>query len=584
MRKSLFNRIAIPYVVLIILLFSALGIYLSSFLKNAYLDSWKTNLETDAKIAAEQVSSFLLSTTNQPDIQGKVVSLANLMNVRVTIINTDGVVLGDSEKDPGLMDNHNDRPEVMQAINGLIGYSVRKSDTLNQNMLYVAVPVEENGSLLGISRASISLSTLDNRMRQLQRTIVGTTALTALLSILLALIITRYTLEPLNSLTDAVRKLEKGETINMLPVDRNDEIGHLSQAFMSMADKLSEQIEDFKVERSTLNAVLAHMTDAVIIVDGDGLVQLSNPAAERMFNVNRQDAVGRSMVEVLRHHQLVELWRECLVERTQKNTTLEIMPNKMFVQGIATPMEGVFPGGVLLVLQDFTRLRKLEKVRSDFVSNVSHELRTPLASIKALAETLQEGALDDPPAARRFLSRMEVEIDNLTQMVQELLELSKIESGRVPLKKQMVSPTELADKAIERMQVQVERSGLSMKTHYDANLPVIFVDQDRLAQVFVNLLHNAIKFTPPGGEIIVSAIHDKGAVKFSVQDTGVGIESDSLQRIFERFYKTDRARSGGGTGLGLSIAKHIVEGHGGRIWVESEIGKGSSFYFTIPAN
>jgi two-component system phosphate regulon sensor histidine kinase PhoR len=245
-------------------------------------------------------------------------------------------------------------------------------------------------------------------------------------------------------------------------------------------------------------------------------------------------------------------------------------------------MEDVFPGGVLIVMQDLTQLRKLEKVRSDFVSNVSHELRTPLASIKALTETLQEGALEDPPAARRFLGRMEIEIDNLTQMVQELLELSKIESGRVPLRRQFISSSEIIDKVVERMQVQAERSGLSLTADYPVDLPQVFADPERIGQVFVNLIHNAIKFTRPGGKIFVHAYSDRGRVVFKVQDDGIGIEPDALQRIFERFYKIDRARSSGGTGLGLSISKHLIESHGGRIWVESEIGKGSAFFFTLP--
>jgi two-component system phosphate regulon sensor histidine kinase PhoR len=349
-----------------------------------------------------------------------------------------------------------------------------------------------------------------------------------------------------------------------------------------MGRRLSEQIEGFKLERSTLNAVLTHMTDAVIIVDGKGIVQLSNPAAERIFGVRQEMAKGKSLVEVLRNHQLVELWKECLDARKQKSTTLEILPNKMFVQGIATPMEDVFPGGVLIVMQDLTKLRRLEKVRSDFISNVSHELRTPLASIKALTETLQEGALDDPPAARRFLARMEVEIDNLTQMVQELLELAKIESGRVPLRRKFSQPGELIARAAERLQVQAERSGLSINVTYPENLPEVLADSSRVGEVLINLLHNAIKFTPPGGRISISAFSEKGKVVFLIHDTGVGIEPESIARIFERFYKIDRARSSGGTGLGLSIAKHIIESHGGKIWVESELGKGSSFFFTLP--
>lgn len=582
MRNTLFNRIAIPYVFLILILLLGLSIYFSSFVKEAFLESWRQTLQTDALVLADQVETYLTPTINKQGIQKITDESSKLMAVRITVIDPNGYVIGDSEKNPGQLENHRNRPEIITAMAGDIGTDVRNSTSLGYKMLYVAVPITINDKVLAVSRTSVTLSMLDDSLRKLQGAVIGTTTITALVAILLAILITRYTLEPLNHLTDAVKNLERGEFFSKLPLNRHDEIGQLSQSFTQMGRRLSEQIEGFKLERSTLNAVLTHMTDAVIIVDGKGIVQLSNPAAERIFGVRQEMAKGKSLVEVLRNHQLVELWKECLDARKQKSTTLEILPNKMFVQGIATPMEDVFPGGVLIVMQDLTKLRRLEKVRSDFISNVSHELRTPLASIKALTETLQEGALDDPPAARRFLARMEVEIDNLTQMVQELLELAKIESGRVPLRRKFSQPGELIARAAERLQVQAERSGLSINVTYPENLPEVLADSSRVGEVLINLLHNAIKFTPPGGRISISAFPEKGKVVFLIHDTGVGIEPESIARIFERFYKIDRARSSGGTGLGLSIAKHIIESHGGKIWVESELGKGSSFFFTLP--
>src|SRR3990172_10169433 len=239
-------------------------------------------------------------------------------------------------------------------------------------------------------------------------------------------------------------------------------------------------------------------------------------------------------------------------------------------------------GDTLLLIQDLTRLRRLEKVRRDFISNVSHELRTPLASLKALSETLRDGALNDPEAAPRFLGRIETEVDALTQMTQELLDLSRIESGQVNLDLEEISPGMLLKSVAERMNMQAERAGLKLSMDTSTDLPDIQGDRIRLEQVLVNLVHNAVKFTQAGGSISLQAVVDGEVVRFSVRDTGAGIPSDELERVFERFYKADRARSGGGTGLGLSIAKHIVEAHGGRIWVESVEGRGSTFIFTIP--
>lgn len=235
------------------------------------------------------------------------------------------------------------------------------------------------------------------------------------------------------------------------------------------------------------------------------------------------------------------------------------------------------------MVQDLTRIRRLETVRRDFISNVSHELRTPLASLKALTETLQEGALEDPPAAHRFLGRIQTEVDALTQMATELLELSRIESGQVPLELKPISPFKLIMTTAERMKMQAERAGLMILVDCAPDLPNIRADMPRLEQVLVNLIHNALKFTRPGGEITLTASPQPGGfICFLVHDTGVGIPTDDLPRIFERFYKIDRARSGGGTGLGLSISRHLVEAHGGKIWAESIEGRGSTFLFTIP--
>jgi two-component system phosphate regulon sensor histidine kinase PhoR len=234
------------------------------------------------------------------------------------------------------------------------------------------------------------------------------------------------------------------------------------------------------------------------------------------------------------------------------------------------------------MLQDLTQVRRLQTVRQDFISNVSHELRTPLASLRALTETLRDGALDDPPAASRFLDRMEVELDALTQMVEELLELSRIESGQVPLRLNPVLPHAAVCPPAERLRTQAERNQLDLDVQVARDLPLVLVDAGRIHQVVTNLVHNAIKFTPAGGHIEVRAKSDAAWVTVMVKDTGIGIAPHDLPRIFERFYKTDRSRSVGGTGLGLAIAKHLVQAHGGAIWAESQEGKGSVFYFTLP--
>jgi len=351
-----------------------------------------------------------------------------------------------------------------------------------------------------------------------------------------------------------------------------------SNAINALGTAFDTQLSTVETERARLASILEQMTDGVLIADAEGQINFINPAAERIFDA--QGATGRRVVEVLRQYQLVGAWKRCLETGEAQNETVELTARHQFLQLFVLPDR--YTGGTLLFVQDLTRVRRLETVRRDFISNISHELRTPLASLKALTETLRDGALQDPKAAPRFLGRMETEVDALTQMAQELLELSKIESGQSLLEFTRVNSAALLESSAERMRAQVERAGLELKLEFPEDLPAIRADAARMEQVLVNLIHNAVKFTRPGGMVNLSAAVEGTFIHFSVCDTGAGIPEEDLRRIFERFFKADRARSGGGTGLGLSIARHIVEAHGGRIWAESVEGRGSVFHFTIP--
>jgi two-component system, OmpR family, phosphate regulon sensor histidine kinase PhoR len=356
------------------------------------------------------------------------------------------------------------------------------------------------------------------------------------------------------------------------------ELENLSSVVASLVATFTVQQAALESERSRLATVLDQITDGVLIADTTGLILFANPAAGRLFQF--ANPLGHSIVEVVRNHQLVEAWRRCQQTRQIQSESVEVPTRHQYLQLVVIPDQHT--SGSLLLAQDLTRLRRLETVRRDFVSNLSHELRTPLASLKALAETLQEGALEDPPAARQFVDQIQIEVDALTQMVNELLELSKIESGRFSLERSPITAYDLLDSASRRMQVQAERANINLSVECAEGLPKVEVDAQRLEQVLVNLIHNAVKFTRPGGKVTLYAEPVPGEVRFAVEDTGVGIPADEVSRIFERFYRVDKSRSGSGTGLGLSIAKHIVEAHGGKIWAESKEGQGSKFYFTIP--
>ncbi|HEY3310528.1 MAG TPA: ATP-binding protein [Anaerolineales bacterium] len=384
----------------------------------------------------------------------------------------------------------------------------------------------------------------------------------------------------LNKYTHSLEMAFKDElSPGQLPTDLKD-LEQLSNSVYSAIRNYENRLDALDAERARLEATLTQMTDGVLIADSQGRIQMTNPAADNLFSEG-EPLAGKTVSVALRHHQLIETWRKCQQNREVQSDSVELPTARKFVQLIAIPDE--HGGGAILLVQDLTRIRRLETVRRDFISNVSHELRTPLASLKALTETLQEGALEDPPAAHRFLGRIQTEVDALTQMATELLELSRIESGQVPLERKPIQPAVLLISAADRMKMQAERAGVSLLVDPTASLPTIRADLPRLEQVLVNLIHNAIKFTPPGGEVDLKAVQVGNSVRFSVHDTGTGIPSDDLPRIFERFYRVDRSRSGGGTGLGLSIARHLVEAHMGKIWAESREGEGSTFYFTIPA-
>jgi len=582
MFRSLRWRIAIPFILLISLAATSMGVYLSGFARQTYTQNLERELLAEARLISDSLSQIMSDESLHQNINRMANNWSELLDKRVTIISGDGSVLGESDQDLNQMDNHIDRPEIQQAMAQGEGSSTRFSQTLEQRMMYVASPVVINGEIAGYARLAIPLDQIEADITQIRKTLLGIVVISIILTIILAIWMGDRITRPIRQLTSFAGSISGEDPQNHDQPDKLDEIEQLTRSINLMTLQLQSQIKELEVERGRIGVVLGEMTDGVIIVDDQGRIQLINPAVERMFHVSSEFVQGRSLIEALRHHQINELWKESHGTGEARSSSLEINNPRLFLRIVATPLGHALPGSTLLLFQDVTQIQQLETVRQDFISNISHELRTPLASLKALTETLREGALEDPPAAHRFLERMEMEVDSLSLMVSELLELSRIESGRVPLNIASVQPCEILSQAVERLKLQADRSGLSLSTRCSDDIPEISADAKRLEQVLVNLLHNAIKFTPEGGAIVASARAGENRVIFSVEDTGVGIPSEDLLRIFERFYKSDRSRSSTGTGLGLAIARHLVEAHGGNIWVESSEAEGSIFSFSIP--
>ncbi len=582
MLRSIRWRIILPYVLLILAVMLALGIYLSSFIKQTYLNDLESKLTTEASMLSRILTPDLEAAGSNPNLDLQAKYWAAILGARVTIIAPDGTVWGESQENRLQMGNHSTRPEVMAALKNGVGSSTRYSQTTGYWMMYTAAKVESGQHLLGIVRVALPLQQVQANLAHLQRILAGVTIVLAVLAVGLAVLIAGRITRPVRELTQSIQQMTPKElTARHIQVGR-DEVSQLAQAFNVLSEQLNTQINDLQTERARLEVVLQKMTDGVVIVDAAGTIQLINPAAEKMFSVSAVGKAGKPLIEVILHHQPYDMWQQSQRSGEIHRADFEVGSKPVYVQGIATPLSPLISGSTLLLFQNMTRQRQIEAVRRDFISNVSHELRTPLAALKALTETLQGGALEDPRSAHRFLEQMETEVDSLSLMVTELLELSRIESGRVPFTFNPTRPADLASAAVERLRLQAERAGLNLVVDVAEDLPLVRADAVRIQQVLVNLLHNAIKFTPAGGQVSIKAQRQERAVLFNVTDTGVGIASEDLPRIFERFYKVDRSRATSGTGLGLAIARHLVEAHGGRIWAESEVNRGSSFSFTIP--
>ena len=473
-------------------------------------------------------------------------------------------------------------PEVRAALNGSPASEVRHSPDTGDALLYVAVPVTRNGETIGALRISAPRTAVADAQRDVVF-VVGVGGAAALVAAaLLGLTVTGPLRSSVRELTGLSRRLASGSL-----AARNDQapapdIEELAVAIHDMAENLERRIVETYQDRDTFAAIIHAMADGLVVTDHDGNVTLINPAAAQVFNVTASEAVGQRFMEVVRDYEIADVYRKVLATRRQQTGQSDYGPGPRRLHMVAAPIEEKTGSSVMVIIQDRTEALRLEEARREFVANVSHELRTPLASIKAAVEALQAGAVDDRDLASDFLHRINVEVDELTDMVQRLMDLARIETGRARFVKEPLELGTLIEDTVDRLRPQAQRKDLTVTVEVPAGLPPVMADRSSVSEVLINIVGNAIKFTPAGGAIGLTVRPSEAELEVNVRDNGVGIASEHMPYIFQRFYKGDRSRSSEGIGLGLALATHLVQAQGGRIWAESEPGAGATFHFTLP--
>jgi two-component system phosphate regulon sensor histidine kinase PhoR len=573
--RSLQWRISVAYTALIFVTMGAVSIYLIDFINDRFVDELDDRLVREATIIGQSPELLVAS----PEARGAVEGFAHAVDGHVTVVDADGDLVADSVGLP----NTNDSAIAEALLGRVVKTSREVAEFEGDDLRYAAVPIEVDGEVVGAVRVGVPTSSVTGDVNRVIITVVVSAVVVGALSILLGWFVVRRTTRSVLAVTAGARQLASGDLDYRVPALGNDESRDLAVAFNRMARTIRSTVTALDGERSKLSAVLDTMADGVVVADADGDVTLLNTAAERLLGLSGRDVVGGRLAGVVWDHELMKLVREATELDEQQDGEVVLAASRRTVNAVATPIIQGGAEGVLLTLHDLTRRRRIDTTRREFVSNVSHELRSPLASVKAMVETLQAGARDDAEKANDFLERINDEVDRMTALVTELLELSRLESGRVEMNVEPFNLEPIVLGVIDRLQMQADAGGVELACDIPPGLSSVLGEKAKVAQVLVNLVDNALRFTPDGGDVNIAAKKAGDVVEVTVADSGPGIPPEHLPHLFERFYKVDRSRREGGTGLGLAIVRHIVQAHGGKVTVASEVGKGTRFTFTLKA-
>lgn len=587
--KRLFWQLYPTYLLIVVVSVISVSWYAVGALRQFHLDQIKMDLKARAQLFEKHIEDYL-SPLNAAAIDASCKKIGRLTETRITVILPGGEVAGDTDENPQFMENHGRRPEVLQAIRQRWGDSIRYSQTFRLNMMYVAVSLQKDGNILAVVRTAFPVSFVEYALKNARIKIAWGGLIVALLTAVASLFVSRYISRPIEEIKRGAEHFARGELKYRLPFAGTDELGSLVRSLNHMAGQLEEKIKTIDQQRTELEAVLSSMVEGVIAVDRDERVINMNAAAARMFSGKLSEFQGRLIQEIIRNADFHEFVEKALAGGRYLESDLSVYQNNEpgIISASCTPLQDAAGSrrGILVVLHDVTRLRKLENVRRDFVANVSHEIKTPLTAIKGFVETLLHGAVDNPQESERFLGIIAKHVDRLSSIVDDLLSLARIEQegAEKEIRYETVGLGKVIRSAIQVCQLKADEKKIAVELQCDKALTA-HVDPSLIEQAAVNLIDNAIKYSSEGSIVTISCGKTEAyEIAIHFKDHGIGIPREHLDRLFERFYRVDKARSRsmGGTGLGLAIVKHIVQAHGGRITVESSPGAGSTFSIFLP--
>lgn len=579
--KTIRGRLTAWFLLLSLATTALLGLYLSHWMDDYYIAVISGDLGRETRWLATEVKPRLSESPSQ--LQAVAQSIGADLDRRVTIIRADGLVLADSGHDVTTMENHRGRPEVIEALASGSGEAIRMSATLQTRLLYKAFRIGPVEKPLGIARLAQSLEEVDAARARIHQAFLIAGLIAFGLAAFAGARLARSISDPIQRMSFAAKRYAEGDFSHQLEIrsHRGDEVEELAATMNSMAGELFETVGELRSEKAKLQAILERTDDGLLVVNSNSRIEMANPAAYARLRAAENRVIGATVIECTLSHDLAEMVDQVLQEGVPLSREILLSQDEpTYLKVYAAPLVG---SGAVIVLHDLTAARRIDEMRRDFVANVSHELRTPLAGIRSMAETIQHYGSKDPEMVLKFSERIVAEADRLTAVSEDLLDLARIEAGRRTIERVHIPIGPLVEDVVAGFGAKATQKGVRLSVECQPDVAA-FVDGGAVRQVIANLVENAVAYTAPGGFVKVSLRTNDGDLELAVEDSGLGIPKEDQRRIFERFYRVDKARSreSGGTGLGLAIVKHLVEAHRGHVSVVSEPAVGSTFTVRLP--